>query len=145
LKLDDVRSMSNLRIAVLNLSAFAGVAHQLFPQAKIVTIDSFDDFFAGVRADALFITSEEGYVMTRLHPFYDVAVFEPNDYLPIFYAYPVAKNSSETFLMLLNYWMRMEKEYGGLDDKYNYWIMGNNKGESPPWWSVVRNVLNWTF
>jgi Na+/H+-dicarboxylate symporter/ABC-type amino acid transport substrate-binding protein len=144
LKLDNVRRMSNLRIAVLNQSAFMGVAGQLFPQAKIVPIESYKDFFAGGRADALFITSEEGYVMTRMHPFFDVAVFEPNDYFPIFYAYPVAKNSTDTFLMLLNYWLKMEKDYGGLDEKYNYWILGSSAGESEPRWSVMRNVLNWT-
>ena len=51
------------------------------------------------RADALFTAAEEGYPMTLLYPFFDVAVLEPIDAYPMMYAYPVARNSSETFLM----------------------------------------------
>jgi Na+/H+-dicarboxylate symporter/ABC-type amino acid transport substrate-binding protein len=144
LKLDEVRRMSNLRIAVLNRTALVGVAHQMFPQAKIVLVNSSEDFFTGSSGDALLTSSEEGYVMIRQHPLFNVAVFEPNDYFPMMYAYPVAKNSSDTFIMLLNYWLKMEKDYGKLDDKYNYWILGNSPGEVEPRWSVARNVLNWT-
>lgn len=145
LRLDDVRRMSSLRIAVLNHTALVGVAHQMFPQAKIVLVDSWEDFFAGSSADVLLTTSEEGYVMIRLHPLFNVAIFEPNDYFPMFYAYPVAKNSSDTFIMLLNYWLKMEKDYGGLDDKYRYWVLGNSPREVEPRWSVMRNMLNWTI
>jgi hypothetical protein len=136
--------MSNLRIAVRNHTALVGVAHQLFPQAKIVLVDSNEDFFTGSGADALFVASEEGYVMTRMHPLFNVAEFEPNGYFPMLIAYPVAKNSSDTFIMLLNYWLKMEKDYGRLDDKYNYWVLGNGPGEAEPRWSIMRNVLNWT-
>jgi ABC-type amino acid transport substrate-binding protein len=145
LKLDDVRRMRDLRIAVLNHTALVGVSHQMFPQAKIDPINSTDDFFAGNGADALLTSAEEGYVMIRQHPLFNVALFEPNDYFPMFYAYAVAKNSSDTFIMLLNYWLEMEKDYGRLDDKYNYWILGNSPGEVEPRWSVARNVLNWTI
>lgn len=144
LKLDDVRRMNNLRIAVLNHTALVGVAHKMFPKAKIVLVDSWEDFFTKSSADALLTTSEEGYVMIRQHPLFNVAIFEPNGYFPMLYAYPVAKNSSDTFIMLLNYWLKMEKDYGGLDDKYNYWVLGNSPGVVEPRWSVVRNVLNWT-
>jgi Na+/H+-dicarboxylate symporter/ABC-type amino acid transport substrate-binding protein len=144
LKLDDVRRMSNLRIAVINHTALVGVAHQMFPQARIVLVDTWEDFFTESSADVLLTASEEGYVMIRQHPLFNMAIFEPNDYFPMLYAYPVAKNSSDTFIMLLNYWLKMEKNYGGLDDKYNYWVLGNSPGAIEPRWSVIRNVLDWT-
>lgn len=143
LKLDKVRKMDNLRIAVLDKTAFVDVAPELFPRAKIVKINSIWDFFDGDKADALFTTTEEGYAMTLKHPFYDVAMFEPNDSYRVLYAYPVAKNSSETFLLLLNYWIKMERDYGELDSKYSYWILGKNPEENGSRWSVVRNVLHW--
>ncbi len=143
LKLENVRKMNNLKLAVLNNTALVKVAPNLFPQAKIVLIDSFEDFFVEGKADALFTTAEEGYAMTLLYPFFDVAIFEPNDSFQIMYAYPVAKNSSDTFLMLLNYWLKMEEDYGKLDKKYDYWILGKDAGEAEPRWSVVRNVLHW--
>jgi ABC-type amino acid transport substrate-binding protein len=144
LKLDDVRRMSNLRIAVIDHTALVGVAHQLFPKAKIVLIDSWENFFTENNADVFLTTSEEGYVMIRQHPLFNVAIFEPKGYFPMLYAYPIAKNNSDTFIMLLNYWLKMEKDYGELDDKYNYWVLGNSPGLVEPRWSVLRNVLNWT-
>ena len=144
LKLDDVRKMDKLRIAVLNKTAFVDVASELFPRAKIVKIDSIWDFFDGNKADVLFTTAEEGYPMTLMHPFYDVAIFEPNNSYRVLYAYPVAKNSNENFLLLLNYWIKMERDYGELDRKYDYWILGKNQKENESRrWSVVRNVLHW--
>ncbi|MHB8118462.1 MAG: cation:dicarboxylate symporter family transporter [Methanothrix sp.] len=143
LMLENVRKMNNLKIAVFNNTALVKVAPNLFPQAKIVLIDSFEDFFVEGKADALFTTAEEGYTMTLLYPFFDVAIFEPNDSFQIMYAYPVAKNSSDTFLMLLNYWLKMEVDSGKLDTKYDYWILGKDAEEAEPRWSVVRNVLHW--
>ena len=49
LKLDNVRKMNKLRVAVLNNTALVKVAPQLFPQAKIVLIDSLQDFFVGAK------------------------------------------------------------------------------------------------
>lgn len=143
LKLEEVRKMDDLRIAVLNNTAFVGVASELFPGAKIVKIDSIWDFFDGDQADVLFTTAEEGYTMTLVHPFYDVAIFEPHGSYEVLYAYPVAKNNSETFLPLLNYWIKIERDYGGLDSKYDYWILGKSQKGNEPRWSVIRNVLHW--
>ncbi|MCJ7444936.1 MAG: cation:dicarboxylase symporter family transporter [Methanotrichaceae archaeon] len=143
LMLDNVRKMDNLRIAVLNKTAFVAIASELFPKAKIIKLNSIWDFFDGNKADALFTTAEEGKTMTLMYPFYDVAIFEPNDSYKVLYAYPVAKNSSETFLMLLNYWIKMERDYGELDRKYNYWILGKTVEKKESRWSVVRNVLHW--
>jgi hypothetical protein len=61
----------------------------------------------------------------------------------VLYAYAIAKDSSDTYLMLLNYWIKMENDYGNLESKYDYWILGKNVGQSGPRWSVVRNVLHW--
>lgn len=143
LKLEKVRKMDDLRIAVLNKTAFTDEVSELFPRAEIVKIDSIWDFFNEDKADVLFTTAEEGYAMTLMHPFYDVAIFEPNDSYRVLYAYPVAKNSSDNFLLLLNYWIKMERDYGELDSKYNYWILGKNIEENNSRWSVVRNVLHW--
>ena len=143
LKLDKVRKMDDLRIAVLNNTAFVEVVPMLFPRAKIVKVNSIWDFFENENADALFTSAEEGYAMTLTYPFYDVAIFEPNNSYKVLYAYPVAKNSSETFLLLLNYWIKMERDYGELDSKYDYWILGKVPRENESRWSVLRNVLHW--
>jgi hypothetical protein len=37
----------------------------------------------------------------------------------------------------------MEREFGSLDKKYNYWVLENIPAASEPRWSLVRNVLHW--
>ena len=142
-KLDDVKMMDGLRVAVFNNTALVTVAHKLLPNATVVPIDSREDFFEKGKADALLVPAEEGYPMTLVYPFFDVAIIEPYDSYQMMYGYPVAKDSSESYLLALNYWIRMEKDYGLLQKKYDYWVLGKIPGSAGPRWSVVRNVLHW--
>jgi Na+/H+-dicarboxylate symporter/ABC-type amino acid transport substrate-binding protein len=142
-KLGDVKKMSNLKVAVFNNTAAVGVVAQLLPGATIVPIDSEEEFFVEKKADALFTTAEEGYTMTMQYPFYDVAIIEPNNSFEAMYGYPVAMNSNDSYLRTLNYWLMAEKEYGNLEKKYDYWILGKNAVSTEPRWSVVRDVLHW--
>jgi len=142
-QLDSVRKMDGLRVAVYNNTALVPVARQLLPNATIVPIDSKEEFFTGGKADAFLIPAEEGYTLTLQYPFYDVAIIQPYDSYRMMYAYPIAKESSDTYLLALDYWVRMEKDYGMLDDKYNYWVLGEVPGSTEPRWSVIRNGLHW--
>jgi ABC-type amino acid transport substrate-binding protein len=142
-QLDDVRKMDGLRVAVYNNTALVPVAQQLLPRATIVPIDAKEEFFEQKKADALMIPAEEGYTLTLQYPFFDVAIVKPYDSYLMTYGYPVAKGSSESYLLALNYWIRMEKDYGLLDKKYNYWVLGEIPGSVEPRWSVVRNVVHW--
>jgi ABC-type amino acid transport substrate-binding protein len=142
-QLDSVQKMGGLRVAVYNNTALVPVAHRLLPNATIVPIDSKEEFFVGGKADAFMIPAEEGYTLTLQYPFYDVAIVQPYDSYQMMYAYPVAKNSSESYRLALNYWLRMEKDYGMLDAKYDYWVLGKVPGAIEPRWSVIRNELHW--
>lgn len=142
-KLDDVKKMDGLSVAVYNNTAVVNVARQLLPSATLVPIDSKEEFFEKGRADVLMLPAEEGYTLTLQYPFFDVAIIEPYDTYQMMYAYPVAKDSSESYLLALNYWIRMENDYGMLDKKYDYWVLGKIPEAAEPRWSVVRNVLHW--
>ena len=141
-KLGNVEQMDGLKVAVFNNTALVNVARNLLPRATIVPIDSREEFFEQKKADALMIPAEEGYTLTLQYPFYDVAIIEPYDSYLMLYGYPVSRNSSESYRLALNYWIRMEKDYGMLDKKYDYWVLGNIPGAIEPRWSVVRNVLH---
>ena len=142
-KLEDVQKMDGLKVAVYNNTAIVDVARQRLPLATIVPIDSVKEFFEDGKADVLMIPAEEGYTLTLKYPFYDVAIVEPHNVYKMMYAYAVAKNSSESYLMALNYWIRMEKDYGLLDQKYDYWVQGKITGTAERRWSVAKNVLHW--
>jgi Na+/H+-dicarboxylate symporter/ABC-type amino acid transport substrate-binding protein len=141
-KLQNIQKMENLKIAVLNRTALLEVAPRIFPSATIVEIESFHDFFRDNDADALMTTAEEGFAMTLLYPFYDVAIFEPNNEFQVLYTYSVVKGD-DTFLKMVNYWLKVEKQTGGLNKKYDYWILGKNISEVKPRWSVLKDTLHW--
>lgn len=142
-QLEDLKKRDGLKVAVFNNTAMVTVAQKLLPRATIVPVDSKEEFFEADTADALMIPAEEGYTLTLLYPFFDVAIIEPYDSYLMMYAYPVSRNSSESYLLALNYWIRMEKDYGMLQKKYDYWVLGRIPGTVEPRWSVVRNVLHW--
>jgi ABC-type amino acid transport substrate-binding protein len=141
-QLDNVRKMKGVRIAAYNNTVMINVAKQMLPGATIVPIESREEVFEQHKADALMVPAEEGFALTLLYPFYDVAMIQPYDSFQMMYAYPIAKDSSNSYLFALNYWVRMEKEYGMLDKKYDYWVLGKIPGSTEPRWSVVRNVLH---
>jgi ABC-type amino acid transport substrate-binding protein len=142
-RLDMVNGMDGLRIAVYNNTALVPVAKRLLPRATIVPIDSREEFFTGSKADAFLIPAEEGYAATLQYPFYDVAIIQPYGSYQMMYAYAVAKDSSDSYRLALNYWLRMENDYGMLQKKYDYWVLGKIPQRSPPRWSVIRDVLHW--
>ena len=142
-RLDEVKKMEGLRVAVYNNTALVPVAKRLLPNATIVPIDTKEDFFLGNKADVMMISAEEGYTLTLEYPVYDVDIVQPYDSYQMTYGYAVAKDSSDSYLLALNYWIRMENDYGMLQKKYNYWVLGEVPEAVQPRWSVVRDVLHW--
>jgi ABC-type amino acid transport substrate-binding protein len=73
---EEGKKRDDLRVAVFNNTVLVGEAKRLLPKATIVPIDSREDFFEKKTADALLIPAKEGYILTLLYPFYDVAIIE---------------------------------------------------------------------
>jgi Na+/H+-dicarboxylate symporter/ABC-type amino acid transport substrate-binding protein len=140
---EDVRTMQGLSIAVIKDSPnFLERFKKLFPNAEIVELNNYEEYFASDKVDALFTTTEQGSIFALIHPDYDVAQVEPADFYKVLLAYSVAKDE-DSLLNLINYWIKMEEEYGGLNDKYNYWILGEGAHQKQSRWSVVKDVLHW--
>lgn len=143
LSLEEIQKMEGLRVAVENGTIFQNISTRLFPRAALVKLNNTEEFFTGDKADALLTTAEGGSVMTVLHPYYDVAVFQPDDAYKVLLAYPIALNGDEEFLRFLNGWLETESAYGELDKKYEYWILGKQAQNNATRWSVARNILHW--
>jgi Na+/H+-dicarboxylate symporter len=142
MNLENVQKMPQLKVAILNGSALDGVASQLIPNAEIVNVNSFEEFFSGEVADAYFTTIEHGTFLTLLYPFYKAAAFDPSGAYKLLYAYPVPKGN-EAFIEMLNHWLEVEERCGELSQKYDYWILGKNAEKEEPRWCIMRNVLHW--
>lgn len=141
--LEDVQSKNGLKIAAINGSDDIKTAKILFPNAILVAIDSYEEFFRGDKADAMFNTAEEGAALALLHPYYSVVMLESGDRIIDSYAYPIARSNNRTLLNLLNYWLSLEETHGGLKVKYDYWILGKGIEKTSPRWCMARDVLHW--
>ena len=139
----DVLEMKDLKIAISTGSEYYKTVSNIFPNAKIIPLDHPNQFFNQTDADALLTTAETGTSMTLLHPHYDVAILQPYGTYKIMSVYVVSKDCDDASLMFLDYWLKMEDEYGSLDGKYNYWILGENPESKPPRWSIIKDVLHW--
>jgi Na+/H+-dicarboxylate symporter/ABC-type amino acid transport substrate-binding protein len=140
---EHVRANKNLKIAVIKDSTnFLERMKILLPHAEIVELNDYEDFFTANAADALLTTAEQGSIFAVLHPEYSVATIKPDNFYKIMLAYPVDIDE-ESFLNIVNHWIDMEEEYGGLDEKYNYWILGEGAQREQDRWSVVKDVLHW--
>jgi ABC-type amino acid transport substrate-binding protein len=144
-RLEEAAKMKDLKIAVVNESDYYKAAAIIFPQATIIPLDRPNQFFnqTNTTADVLLTTAEAGTSMALLHPSYDVAILQPYDTNKIMCVYVVSKNCDDAFLSFLDYWLKMEDEYGSLDNKYNYWVLGENSNSKPTRWSIIRDVLHW--
>ena len=139
---ETIRTMDGLTIALVKDSPnFLERIKKLLPNARIVELNNYDEYFVSKNIDALFTTEEQGSIFAVIHPEYDVAIVNPTNFYKVLLAYPVAKGEDD-FLNLINYWMKMEEEYGELDDKYKYWILGEGAHQKESRWSVVKDVLH---
>lgn len=142
-KLDDVVKMKDLKIAIAAGSEYYKAVGAIFPQAKVIPLDHPNQFFNLTNADVLLTTAETGTSLTLLHPFYKVAILQPADTYKIMCVYVVSKNCDDASLMFLDYWLKMEEEYGSLDKKYKYWVLGENTENKSQRWCIIRDVLHW--
>lgn len=141
--LTEVREREGVTIAVMKGTACEEILPRLFPRARVIRLDANRDFFSGRKGDAVLTTAEEGAPWTLLYPFYRVASFGPNEGTRFLHAYPVAKDSDESFLRFVNAFLDMERAHDSLRQKYEYWVLGKNPYRVHRRWSVIRDVLHW--
>jgi Na+/H+-dicarboxylate symporter len=138
-----VAQRDGLAIAVQKGTASEQVMPRVFPRARVVRLDSEKEFFTRHAADALLTTAEEGGPWTLRYPAYCVASFGPESGVSYMNAYPVAQQSDDSFLRMVNAMLDMERAQGSLDKKYEYWVLGKNPSKASRRWSVIRDVLHW--
>jgi len=141
---EKVRKLQKLWIAIPGRgSTLKKGLKELYPNAKIVMLDTPIDFFEKniPNLDAMLLTAEGGSAWTLLYPKYHTVVIKPETHkIPL--AYPIA-GGDRVLADIINKWIYLAKDSPGFKRKYGYWIMGVGAEEEKPRWSVVRNVLGW--
>jgi len=133
----------HFKMAFVNLPYYRSKLNQLFPNAEVVPLESFDDFFAGKLkgVDALVYTAESGSFLSLLHPRYTVVVPKGLT-LKIPLGFPVRMGGA-SLVRFMNAWIDLKKEDGTMDKLFDYWIKGEEAEPRKPRWCIARNVLHW--
>jgi Na+/H+-dicarboxylate symporter/ABC-type amino acid transport substrate-binding protein len=137
-----IKKAGEVFIAVLKGSLYVKGIKEVFPEAKPVIIDKYEDFFTGkVKADMLVHSAEQGFTWTLLYPRYSVVILNELKSKTMV-AYAIAKGDLP-FLTYLNYWLTIQKINKVTDENYNYWVLGDVPELKEPRWCIIRDVLHW--
>jgi Na+/H+-dicarboxylate symporter len=140
---DAILTHPSMKVAVLRGTSYEALARSLFPQDRIVLVESYDDF-AQYYPHAILMRGEPQAISWSLrYPNFTVVIPNPGigqDSL----AYPI-KTGADRFLCFLNQWLKLKKNEEFTQQEYNLWILGKTDTVLPqePRWSIIRNVLHW--
>ncbi len=138
-----INKMEQLNLGVGNDVYYRTIVSDLFPQAKLTTIDSARKYFKGKYedVDALVFSAEAGSAWTLLYPDYVTVV--PKGWklrAPVGLALP---KDQQNYLHFINTWLRLKEDNGTRQKIYEYWILGENPKAKKPRWSVIKDVFGW--
>jgi len=140
--IQDYSKFHDITIAFLKGSAYKDGISNVFPNAKLVEIENYKDFFENkINADMLVHSAEQGYTWTLLYPRYSVVILHQLKRKAIV-AYAVAKENP-AFVDYVNYWITIQKINKILDDNYKYWILGEVPELKKTRWCIAKDVLHW--
>ncbi len=140
---EKLRSLSDIRIAAVNLPYYGKFIKRQLPEVEIVELDSAVRFFKAEPGefDALLFSAEAGSAWTLVYPQYSVVVPKPHTLsAPIGLGLPRDAPLLNDFVET---WLTLQREAGVLDHLQRYWILGEGAKRTEPRWSVIRNVLGW--
>jgi Na+/H+-dicarboxylate symporter len=138
-----IRSLKNVKIAVIDVSAFVEMLRSRVPAAQVVTFRKAAELFGDrpKEFDAILMPAERGSVWTLIYPQYCVVVPQPGvTRIPL--AYVIARHD-QPLANLVNTWIELKKRDGTIAALYDHWILGRDAVPKEPRWSIIRNVLHW--
>lgn len=141
--LDTIHENPKIKIAVLKGSSFEVAAKELFPNNKILYLDSYAQFDPKEEPIALLWEEQEAVAWSLYHRNYRIIHPLPPMGVDTM-GYAIRANSSR-FLNYLNQWLELKKAQGFTAKQTDLWIKGKTEIAAPvePRWSVIRNVLHW--
>lgn len=141
--IDSIMQNPRIKLAVLKGSAFETAARELFPNKKIILLNTYEDFDAKDPLVALLWEEQEAIAWSLCHRNYRIIFPQPPmGFDTLSYA---IRNDSPRFIHYLDQWLELKKSQGFTDRQYALWIKGKTEIAVPsePRWSVLRNVLHW--
>lgn len=140
---DQVRAMTDLKLALVDIPFYVRRAERAFPYADIVVVESPREFLDAPegRFDALMYSAEAGSAWTLLYPSFSVVLPKPGVIsVPVVFGLP---SDAPSLSRYINAWIALNKSSRQIDRLYKYWILGQGASHKKKRWSVVHNILGW--
>ena len=143
--MERIRQTEGLRIAAFHLQYFQDILQRAFPDAEVVTVDSYESFMARAGdeeadLDAMLTVAEIGSAWSLLYPEFGVVIPKPR-ILKLPLAYPVADD--EMWGDFVSSWIDLKRDEGTIQEFYDHWILGLTAEPEKHRWSIIRDVLHW--
>jgi hypothetical protein len=118
------------------------VIRNRLPDAQLTDIEETTELIdVNAPYDAYLLPAERGSALTMLNPRFTVVIPDGATVkMPL--AYPIAGNDPSR-TRFVNTWIGLKEREGFVDRLYDHWILGKAVLQTPPRWSIVRNVLHW--
>ncbi|MFW2439477.1 MAG: substrate-binding periplasmic protein, partial [Arenicellales bacterium] len=141
----DINEIEQLNLGVPNSSYYKKSIQKIFPNAKLTDVSSPREYFKGKykELDAFVYPAETGSAWAMLYPEYSVVV--PKGLKLKAPAGLTLPKGQLDYVQFINTWLQLKMENGQLQSIYDYWILGENPKAEKPRWSVMKDVLGWTF
>jgi len=140
-----INEMEQLNLGIPDSSYYKSSIQKIFPNAKLTTIKSPRKYFKGGydNLDALIYSAESGSAWAILYPEYGVVVPKGLKLKsPTGLALPKGQLD---YVQFINTWLQLKKDNGLQQKIYDYWILGENPKAKKPRWSIMSDVLGWSF
>jgi ABC-type amino acid transport substrate-binding protein len=132
----------DITIALVRSHYFRTRINQILPGAKIVVLNSAEEFFRDDShgAEVLVLSAEEGAAYTYRYPRFTVIKPLKTTRIPASYAVP--KGDVEMIEFVSN-WVDLKRSEGTTAELYNYWMLGGVTEVKEARWSIIKDVLKW--
>jgi proton glutamate symport protein len=135
----EVAAGPNLALGVLGGSALLRLVQQLFPKARIVPLQTYDELPDHPELDAAVWSLEQARAWASGHSGYS-AVAASGMGAPMLFAYFLPPNA-RTLSRYLDTWLSLQSSNGFRAAQLAYWIEGKPRPDKTPRWNLIDNVL----
>ncbi|MEM8587289.1 MAG: cation:dicarboxylase symporter family transporter [Pseudomonadota bacterium] len=132
---------AGMTIAAFSDPVIVPLAHDLFPNADILVVETYADILGNQQVSGALWTLPQARAWAEIHEGYS-AVVPDNIGTPLPIAYLMPPNSPE-LLNFVNYWLSLRESEGYREQLRSYWLEGRPRPDTSPRWSVLHNVLGW--
>jgi len=139
LSYDAVAGASNLTLGALDYPVLLPLVRQLFPKARSVVLESYDQLPSRPEVDAAVWSLDQARAWASAHAGF-TAVSPSGMGAPLSFAYFLAPDAL-SITRFVNSWMSLQASSGFHDAQVAYWIKGRARASRTPRWNLLDNVI----